>query len=51
MTGDVEHARRFYHERVMIGDPALVAELTRHNLLARIDEPAKILAARQDSRA
>jgi hypothetical protein len=45
MSGDVEHARRFYRERVMIDDAALVADLTRHNLLARIDEPAKILGA------
>ena len=45
MTGDRDHARRFYRERVMIDDAALVAELTRHNLLARIEEPAKSLAA------
>ncbi len=44
MTGDRDHARRFYHERVMIDDAALIAALTRHNLLARIDEPAKRLA-------
>jgi hypothetical protein len=45
MTGDVEHARRFYRERVMIDDPALLADLTRHKLLERIAEPAKIIAA------
>ena len=44
MTGDIAHARRFYRERAMIDDAALVAELMRHNLLARIEEPAKILA-------
>jgi hypothetical protein len=47
MTGDVEHARRFYRERVMIDEPALLADLTRHKLLERIAEPAKILAARK----
>lgn len=45
MTGDVEQARRFYRERVMIDDSELVAALMRHNLLARIDAPQKILAA------
>jgi hypothetical protein len=45
MSGDVEQARRFYRERAMIDDPALLADLMRHNLLARLDEPAKILAA------
>jgi hypothetical protein len=45
MTGDVEHARRFYRERLMIDDPALLADLTRHKLLERIAEPAKIIAA------
>lgn len=44
MTGDRDHARRFYHERVMIDDPALIAELTRYNLLARVDEPARRLS-------
>lgn len=44
MTGDLEEARRFYRERVMIDDPALVAELTRHNLLERIQTPRDILA-------
>src|SRR5262249_43819519 len=44
-SGDIEKARRFYHTRVMIADPALIAEMMRHNLLSRIDGPQKILAA------
>lgn len=44
MSGDVELARRFYRERAMIDDAALIDALTRRNLLQRIDEPAKILA-------
>jgi hypothetical protein len=44
-SGDVERARRFYRDRVMIADPAVIAELTRHALLQRIDEPGKILAS------
>lgn len=44
MAGDREQARRFYRERAMIDDAALIGELTRHNLLQRIDEPANILA-------
>lgn len=44
MAGDREQARRFYRERAMIDDAALIGELTRHNLLQRIDEPAKLLA-------
>ena len=43
-AGDMERARQFYRERMMITDTALIAEMMRHNLLERIDAPAKILA-------
>ena len=43
-SGDAEPAHRFYRDRLMIGDPVLIAEMTRHNLLQRIDAPRKILA-------
>ena len=43
-SGDVERARQFYRSRLMIGDPALVGEMMRQGLLARIDEPRRILA-------
>ncbi len=43
-SGNIEGARRFFRERMMIADPALITEMMRHNLLQRIDEPAKILA-------
>jgi hypothetical protein len=42
---DVERARRFYRDRLMIADPMLIAEMTRHDLLQRIDAPREILAA------
>lgn len=44
MGGDVELARRFYRERAMIDDAALIDALMRHNLLQRIEGPAKVLA-------
>ncbi len=42
-SNDIERARRFYRERLMIADPALIPEMTRHSLLQRIDAPRKIL--------
>lgn len=42
-SGDVARARRFYRERLMINDSALIAEMMRQNLLQRIDAPQKIL--------
>lgn len=42
-VNDAERARRFYRERLMIADPAVIAEMTRHDLLQRIDAPQKIL--------
>ncbi len=48
-AGDMESARRFYRDRMMITDAALIAEMTRHDLLERIDAPGKILAAAGNS--
>lgn len=42
-ANDIDRARRFYRERVMIADPALIAEMTQEGLLARIDGPRKVL--------
>lgn len=43
-SNDVARARHFYRERLMITDPELIAGMTRHNLLQRIDGPRRILA-------
>jgi len=43
-SGNAEPTHRFYRDRLMIADPELIAEMTRHNLLQRIDAPRKILA-------
>jgi hypothetical protein len=43
-SGDAEHARRFYRDRLMIADPALISEMMRHGLLRRIGAPQRILA-------
>ena len=43
-SGDTERAHRFYRDRLMIADPALIADMTRHNLLQRIEEPRDILS-------
>lgn len=43
-SDDAAPAHRFYRERMMISDPALIAEMMRLNLLQRIEEPRAILA-------
>jgi hypothetical protein len=43
-TGDRETARRFYRERVMIDDP-VIAALTQHHLVVRIETPRQLLGA------
>lgn len=43
-ASDIEIARRFYRERLMITDTALIAEMMRLNLLRRVEGPRDILA-------
>ena len=45
-SGDREAARRFYEERVVIGDCATARELVDSGLCLRISEPADLLAGR-----
>lgn len=44
-SGDAEHARRFYRERMIIADGNLIAEMMQQGLLQRIEAPQKLLAA------
>ncbi len=44
--GDREAARRFYEERVVIGDRATIRELIDSGLFLRVSEPADFLARR-----
>ena len=45
VTGDVERARAFYRERVMVADKDQVERLSRQGLLARVARPKEVIAA------